>query len=116
MSGWLYILAVWVFMVGLYGVISSKNLIHLVICLSVTQSATYMLLIAIGYRTGQGAPVFANRPAGTPAVDPIVQALTLTDIVVGATVSALLLALAIQVHKRGGSIDPDKLRPLQEHE
>jgi multicomponent Na+:H+ antiporter subunit C len=38
----------------------------------------------------------------------------LTDIVVGATVTALLLALALQLHKRRGTLDPEKLRPLQE--
>jgi multicomponent Na+:H+ antiporter subunit C len=52
-------------------------------------------------------------PVGTPAVDPVVQALVLTDIVVGATVTALLLALALQVHKRKGTLDPQRLRPLR---
>ena len=37
------------------------------------------------------------------------QALTLTDVVVGVTVAALLLALAIQAHKHGGTMDPDEL-------
>jgi multicomponent Na+:H+ antiporter subunit C len=40
-------------------------------------------------------------------------ALTLTDIVVGATVTALLLALTIQIHRRKGTIDPTDLRPMQ---
>ena len=40
-------------------------------------------------------------------VDPIVQALTLTDVVVEATVVALLLGLVVQASKRFGSIDPD---------
>ena len=70
------------------------------ICLQVAQSSTYVLLLAIGYREGGEAPVFSDIPPGTPAVDPVVQALTLTDVVVGATVSALLLALAVQAHKR----------------
>jgi multicomponent Na+:H+ antiporter subunit C len=39
-------------------------------------------------------------------VDPVVQALTLTDVVVGVTVAALLMALALQTHKRTGSLDP----------
>lgn len=43
-----YILAAWLFVIGLYGVITSSNLIHMVICLSITQSSTYVLLIAIG--------------------------------------------------------------------
>jgi len=40
----------------------------------------------------------------------VVQALTLTDVVVGTTVTALLLALSVQAHKRYGTLDPRKLR------
>jgi multicomponent Na+:H+ antiporter subunit C len=111
---WLpYAVAGWLLVVGLYGVVSSRNLIHLTVCLSVVQSSTYVLLLSIGYRTEAGPPVFASHPPGTPAVDPVVQALTLTDIVVGATVTALLLALASQAHKHQGSLDPRHLRPMQ---
>jgi len=112
MSCAFYILAAWLFVVGLYGIVTSSNLIHLVICLSVTQSSTYVLLVAIGYRLNQAPPIFYHVAAGTPAVDPVVQALTFTDIVVGATVSALLLALAVQVYKHRCTLDPDKLRPM----
>jgi len=105
--------AIWILLVGLYGLITSRNFVHLIICLSVVQSSTYVLLVAIGYRTGAAAPIFADIKPGTPAVDPVVQALMLTDIVVEVTVAALLLALAIQVHKRHGTVDPDKLRRLR---
>jgi multicomponent Na+:H+ antiporter subunit C len=108
-----YAVAVWLFLVGLYGVVTSRNLVHLIACLSVTQSATYLLLLAIGYRIGGTAPVFYDVPVGTPAVDPVVQALTLTDVVVGVTVSAMLLALAVQEHKRFGTLDPDELRAMR---
>ncbi len=108
-----YALAAWLFLVGLYGIITSRNMVHLVICLAVLQSATYILLLAIGYRTGAAAPIFSDIPVGTPAVDPVVQALMLTDIVVEVTVVALILALVVQVHKRHGVIDPDKLRDLK---
>ncbi len=110
MSVLAYGVAGWLLLVGLWGVVSSKNLVHLVICLSVVQSATYVLLLAVGYRAGAAAPVFAGVKIGTVAVDPIVQALCLTDVVVGTTVTALLLALVVQVHKRTGSLDPDTLR------
>ena len=46
-------------------------------------------------------------------MDPVVQALVLTDIVVGATVTALLLALAVQIHKHKGSLDPEELREMR---
>ena len=108
-----YAVAAWLLLCGLYGIVTSKNLVHLVICLAVMQSSTYVLLLAIGYKAGAVAPVYADMPAGTPAVDSLVQALMLTDVVVEATVAALLLALAVQAHERGGSLDPAKLARLK---
>jgi multicomponent Na+:H+ antiporter subunit C len=108
-----YVVAAWVMLVGLYGIVTSRDLIHLVICLSVVQSSTYLLLISIGYKKHGEPPVFSDRPPSPRAVDPVVQALTLTDVVVGATVTAMLLAIAVQAHKRYGSLDPDKLRGMR---
>ena len=104
-----YAVAAWLFLIGLYGVVSSRNLIHLIICVGVIQSSSYVLLLSIGYKAGRVAPVFADIPASTPAVDPVMQALMLTDIVVEVTVMALLLALAVQIHKRHGTLNPDGL-------
>ncbi|HEX8935103.1 MAG TPA: hypothetical protein VF788_13125, partial [Pseudonocardiaceae bacterium] len=61
---------------------------------------TYVLLLAVGFRSGATAPVFSDVPVGSRVVDPVVQALSLTDIVVSATITALLLALTIQIYKR----------------
>ena len=104
-----YFVAAWLLIIGLYGIIISRHLVHLIMCLVVVQTSTYVLLLAIGFRYGATAPVFADVPVGTPAVDPVVQALMLTDIVVEATVVALLLALAIKAHERTGSADPENL-------
>lgn len=105
----IYGVAIWLFVIGLYGVITSRHLVHLVTCLSVAQASTYVLLLGIGYRDGGQAPFFSDIKPGTPVVDPVVQSLALTDVVVGATVSALLLALAVGAHRRFGSVDPDDL-------
>lgn len=104
---------IWLLVAGGWGIVTSRNLIHLIVCLSVVQSATYVLLLSAGYVTGAHAPIFADSPPGTSAVDPVVQALTLTDIVVGATVMALLLALAVQVYKHKGTLDPRQLPPMR---
>ena len=108
-----HVVAAWLFAIGLYGIVTSRNMIHMVVCLAVVQSSTYIVLLSAGYVDGAGPPIFANVPVGTPAVDPVVQALALTDIVVGATVTALLLALAGQVHKRVGTLDPRKAPPMK---
>ena len=108
-----YVIVAWLFVIGLYGIVTSRNLIHLILCLGVLQSSTYVLLLAIGYRVGGVAPVFADIPVGTRAVDPVVQALMLTDVVVEATVVALLLALAVDVQKRAGTLSPGKLGKMR---
>jgi multicomponent Na+:H+ antiporter subunit C len=107
-----YAVAGWLFVIGLYGVVSSRNLIHLALCLTVMQSSTYLLLLAIGYKNGATAPIFKGIKVGHPAVDPIVQALTLTDIVVSVTVVGLILALALDVHKHRETVNPDEIADL----
>lgn len=108
-----YYVAVWLLVVALYGVITSRHLVHLVLCLSVAQASTYVLLLGIGYRTGGKAPIFADIPKGARVVDPVVQALTLTDVVVEATVTAVLLALAVRAVRQFGTADPDRLGELR---
>lgn len=109
-----YLVAVWLLVIGLWGVITSRHLVHMVLCLTVAQASTDVLLLAVGYRTGGAAPIISSStPVGsTPFVDPVMQALTLTDVVVEATVVAVLLALTVQAHKRFGTCDPDELRAL----
>jgi multicomponent Na+:H+ antiporter subunit C len=104
-----FIVVAWIVGIGLYGIVTSHDLIHQIICLIVVQSSTYVLLLGVGYVTGAVAPYFYDVPVHTPAVDPVVQALALTDIVVEAAVTALLLAIAIQAHKRFGTLDPRDL-------
>lgn len=105
--------AAWLFGVGLYGIVTSRHYVHLIGCLTIVQASTYVLLLAVGYKRGAGPPIFAPHLPGTPAVDPVMQALVLTDIVIGATVMALLLALVLQLHKRNGIVDPQQARPLR---
>jgi multicomponent Na+:H+ antiporter subunit C len=109
-----YLVAGWLLLVGAFGISRSRDLVHAVVCLSVAQSGSYVLLVAVGYQRGAAAPVFGStQPPSRDVVDPVVQAMTLTDVVVSATVTALLLALTVQIARRHGTIDPDELSSLR---
>jgi multicomponent Na+:H+ antiporter subunit C len=108
-----FAVAGWIFVVGLYGVVTSRDLVHLGLCLTVTQSSTYVLLLAVGYVQHGGPPIFKGVKLGTTAVDPVVQALALTDIVISVTVLALILALALDIHRQSGTIDPDEIAGME---
>ena len=106
----------WLLLCGVWGVATSKNLVHLVVCLSVVQSSTYLVLLGVGWRTGGVPPIVTTDgqpPPGAALVDPIVQALMLTDVVVGATVTALLLVLVVKAHASAGTLNPDRLTRLR---
>jgi len=109
-----FAVAAWLFVAGLYGVVSSNNLVRTIVSLTVVQSSTYLLLLGVGYVKHGKAAIFADIPQVSKAVDPVVQVLVLTDIVIEATVTGLLLALAVQAHKRFGSLDPNDLRALRD--
>jgi multicomponent Na+:H+ antiporter subunit C len=110
-----YAVAGWLLLVGAFGIVRSRDLIHAVVSLAVAQAGTYVLLVGVGYQRLAGPPVFGSPPRRPTlhVVDPVVQAMTLTDIVVSATVTALLLAVALQLHKRRGTTDPDELNNVQ---
>ncbi len=108
-----FLVVAWIVAAGLYGSVTSHDLIHQVVCLVVVQSSTYVLLLGVGYVTGGAAPYFFDIPRHTKAVDPVVQALTLTDVVVEAAVTALLLSFAVQAQKRFGTLDPHELAPFK---
>jgi multicomponent Na+:H+ antiporter subunit C len=109
-----YVVATWLLIVGLWGAITSRHLVQMVICTTVAQSSSYVLLLAVGYRRGGQAPIVTTTvPPSSQFVDPLVQAMTLTDVVVEGTVAAVLLALTVQAHKRFGTADPDELGHLR---
>jgi multicomponent Na+:H+ antiporter subunit C len=108
-----YVVAGVLFLAGVYGVVTSRNYLHLALCLTVTQSSTYVLLVSVGFLRNGQAPITQGKTPGKPFVDPIVQALTLTDIVVSVVVLALVLSLALLAHRTHDTVDPDAMREMR---
>jgi multicomponent Na+:H+ antiporter subunit C len=104
-----FCVAAWLLLIGLYGIVTSRHLVHLCLCLTVVQASTYVLLAMIGFRPAAAAPIYLDIRLTDPTVDPVVQALMLTDVVVEATVVALLLAITVQIHKKTGTVDPNQI-------
>ena len=112
-----YIVCAIVFGIGLYAVLLKKNLIKIVIGLSLMEYSVQYFLIATGYVTG-GFPPIVDLPDGVPEtvimVDPLPQALVLTSIVIGLSVTALALSIAIILYKHYGTLDITEIRGLKE--
>jgi multicomponent Na+:H+ antiporter subunit C len=110
-----FICAILLFLSGLYGVMAHRNLIRILLSLGLMESATFLMLIAIGYRAGGTAPIFYEPnivPGETTVVDPIMQALTLTSIVIGVVTLAMALSLIIHIARHYQTLDARQIRDL----
>ena len=95
-------------LIGLYAVIFKRNLIKMVIGITLIESGVNLFLITLGYREGSIAPIYTSSPGGIMAL-PVPQALTLTSIVIGVAVLALMLSLVIYIYRHYGSLDAGKI-------
>ena len=108
-----YIAVVCLILIGLYALVFKRNLIKMIIGITLIESGVNLFLITLGYRKGSIAPIYTSSPGGVMAL-PIPQALTLTSIVIGVAVLALMLSLVIQIYRHYGTLDVRKVRRLKE--
>jgi len=107
------LLAILLFLVGLYGVATKRNLIKMVIGLTIMEYATFLILALIGYREGGRPPIVPEGMDQPTFVDALPQALVLTAIVIGLATTALLLSIALRIYHKYGTFDVRKLRKLK---
>jgi multisubunit Na+/H+ antiporter MnhC subunit len=112
-----YGLCIVLFFIGLYGVVTKKNIVKIIISIIIMENALNLFLLLIGYRKDGIAPIlkqgmevgkFANL-----AVDPLPQAMVLTSIVIGLSVVALMVAIAIRIYERFGTFDISEIKDLK---
>ena len=100
-------------LIGLYALLFKRNLIKMIIGITLIQSGVNLFLITLGYRENSTAPIYTSSPGGIMSL-PIPQALTLTSIVIGVAVLALMLSLVMQIYRHYHSLDVRKVRRLKE--
>jgi multicomponent Na+:H+ antiporter subunit C len=99
--------------IGMYAILFRRNLIKIVIGISIFESGVNLFLITLGYVKGGVAPIYTYA-SPKRMVMPVPQALTLTSIVIGVAVLALMLSLVIGIYRHYGTLDARKVRRLRE--
>jgi len=90
------------------------DLVRVVIGMVLISNAANLFIISAGLSRGQ-APIYPLAD-GEPVSDPLVQAMTLTAIVISFGVAALLLALVYRVYTSHLSLDLDELAEADERD
>jgi multicomponent Na+:H+ antiporter subunit C len=116
-----YLAAAGLFGIGLYVVLTKRNLVKIVMGLSLMEASTYILLLSFAYRAHSTAPVLLDPPPGiSPArlakgnvADPVLQNICLTAIVIGIAVTGVFLAVTVRIAQHYRSIDADDVRNMR---
>jgi multicomponent Na+:H+ antiporter subunit C len=108
----LYILCFALFLVGLYGILTKRDLVKIILSSGIMGYACNLMLVLFGYRRGAVYPILEKGKEVAAMVDPLPQALVLTSIVIELGVTALLAALAIRLFQKYRTYDITKIRRL----
>ena len=116
-----YLAAAGLFCIGLWAVLTRRNLVKIVMGLSLMESSTYLLLVSMAYRRGGTAPVLVDTPKGRSVesvvhgrvADPVLQNFCLTAIIIGVAVTGVFLAVVVRVAQHYRSLDADDVRVMR---
>ena len=104
-------------LMGLYGALTNKNILRMIVSFSVANTGVNLVLVSVGYIHGRTAPILTDGVAVADAaariIDPVPQALVLTAIVIGLGVTTLMLAYAYKLYEMKGTLDISKFSELK---
>jgi len=105
-------IAVALFMIGLYGLIARRNIVKTIICVGVMEMGIILFFLTIHAKPD------AKPPIGevARAADPIPQALMITAIVIGVAVTAVALVMFIELYHKYGTTNWKKARQMRREE
>jgi len=101
------ILSIAMFFIGFYGLIISKNIIKSIVAIGLVEMAVVMFLVSIGFSDGMKPPIGPNLEN---AADPLPQALVITAIVIGITVTAINIIFFISLCRQYNTADWDTVK------
>jgi multicomponent Na+:H+ antiporter subunit C len=109
----LYAMCFALFLVGLYGLITKRDLVKIILASGVMGYAGNLMLVLLGYRREAAYPILEKGVQARAMVDPLPQALVLTSIVIELGVTALLSALAVRLYQKYKTYDISRIRRLR---
>jgi len=113
----IYMMTFALIVIGIYALVAKKNLVRIIIGIAILEYAVNLLLVLVGYKKGGMAPILAEKQTSLElaarAVDPLPQAMVLTSIVIGLSVTALAVAMAMRLYDKYGTFDMNDIRDLR---
>jgi len=108
-----YFASIALILIGLYAILVKRNILKMLVGLSIMETGVNVLLISVGYVSGKSAPILSEGITPDKAVDPIPQALVLTAIVIGVATTAMALSVVINLYEKYKTLNVEEIRRLR---
>ncbi|MBP3196823.1 MAG: cation:proton antiporter subunit C [Butyrivibrio sp.] len=101
------------FVLGMMNLLIQPNLVKKIIGLDIMDAAVYLFLASKGYIAGKAAPIYVDGITDVSYyINPVPSGLVLTGIVVSVSVSALMMALTINLYREYNTLNLDEIMML----
>lgn len=103
-------------LVGLYAMITKKNLVKKIIGMNIFQTAIILFYVSIGVKKGATIPIILHGSGDSSHavhaadyINPLPHVLMLTAIVVSVATLGVALALALKIYSQYGTLEEDEI-------
>ena len=99
--------AVALVMTGLFGILTRRNIVKILLAVNILETGINLLVVALGYFAGGAVPIISGPVDASRLafVDPLPHALVLTSIVIGLGTTALALTMTLNYFRNHGSLE-----------
>jgi len=110
---WTYI---FLMMIGLYGIMTKKNMVKKIIGMNILQTAVILFFISLGAKENATIPIIEHGHDGAQSavtvahyINPLPHVLMLTAIVVAVATLGVALALVIRIHQKYHTLEENEI-------
>lgn len=96
------------FFIGVYGLVARRNVIKSIMSLGIMQAAAVLFFVSINASQAVQAPI--GKVLSGNSADPVPQALMITAVVIGVSITALCLTMFITQYHVYGSTNWNRVR------
>lgn len=98
------------FTIGFVTLLFHRNMLRKLIGMNIMDSGIYLFLASMGYIYDRRAPIVeGGDTSAVHYINPVPASLVLTGIVVSVSVTAVMLALAVRLYERYGTLNLDEI-------
>ena len=100
--------AIALFFLSFFGLITGRNIIKSIVAIGLMEIAAVMFLLSFGFFDGIRPPIGVNLEDNV--ADPLPQALVITAIIIGITITAVNLTMLISLYRQYKTTDWRKVK------